>query len=79
MHSGTTGPDAHAIERGRELAKRVLSGDWRSLARAITVIENDEAAADALAAVLYPKTGHAHVIGITGPPGAGKARSSTSS
>jgi LAO/AO transport system kinase len=73
MHSGTTGPDAHVIERGRELARRVLSGDWRSLARAITVIENDEAAADALAAVLYPKTGHAHVIGITGPPGAGKS------
>ena len=73
MHSGATDPDPAAAERGRELAKRVLDRDWRALARAITLIENDDAAADALAAALYPNTGHAHVIGVTGPPGAGKS------
>jgi LAO/AO transport system kinase len=60
-------------QHGVELAKRVLAGDWRALARAITSIENDEPDAAALAATLYPRTGHAHVIGVTGPPGAGKS------
>ncbi len=73
MPADAKGHDAAAVERGRALAKRVLSGDWRSLARAITTIENDDAGADALAAMLYPKTGHAHVIGVTGPPGSGKS------
>lgn len=59
--------------QGVELARRVLAGDWRALARAITVIENDQPAASALAAALYSRTGHAHVIGVTGPPGAGKS------
>ena len=60
-------------QQGADLAQRVLEGDWRALARAITIIENDHPAAAALAATLYPRTGHAHVIGITGPPGAGKS------
>jgi len=64
------GPDD---TRGLELADRVLAGDWRALARAITWIENDHPGAAALAAALYPRTGHAHVIGVTGPPGAGKS------
>lgn len=58
---------------GQVLAQRVLAGDWRALARAITLIENDDPAAIALAATLYPQTGHAHVVGVTGPPGAGKS------
>ena len=57
-----------AEKRGIELAKRV-----RALARAITVIENDDAAAAALVSALYPRTGRAHVIGVTGPPGSGKS------
>src|SRR5579864_2229913 len=46
--------------RGVELAQRVLARDWRALARAITIIENDDPAAAALVAALYPNTGHAH-------------------
>jgi len=56
-----------------DLAHRVLERDWRALARAITYVENDHPAAAALVAALYPRTGHAHVIGVTGPPGAGKS------
>ena len=62
-------PDA----RGHELARRVLAGDWRALARAISLIENDDPAAAGVAAALYPRTGHAHIIGVTGPPGSGKS------
>ena len=62
-----------AEERGLELAKRVLASDWRAVARAITLIENDDQAAAALVTALYPRTGHAHIIGITGPPGSGKS------
>ena len=64
---------SHAEQRGVELAKRVLDSDWRAVARAITLIENDDPAAAALVTTLYPRTGHAHIIGITGPPGAGKS------
>ena len=56
-----------------ELARRVVARDWRALARAITKIENGEAGARQLVAALYPQTGHAHVIGVTGPPGSGKS------
>ena len=66
-------PSASSEKLGVDLAHRVLEGDWRALARAITHIENDHPAAAALAAALYPRTGHAHVIGVTGPPGAGKS------
>lgn len=62
-----------ADSRGVELAKRVLASDWRALARAITVIENDDAGAASLVATLYPRTGRAHIIGVTGPPGSGKS------
>ena len=62
-----------AAKQGVELAARVLDGDWRALARAITWVENDHPGAAALAAALYVRTGHAHVIGVTGPPGAGKS------
>src|SRR5579863_6273861 len=62
-----------SARHGTDLADRVLAGDWRALARAITVIENDQTEAAALVARLYPRTGHAHIIGVTGPPGAGKS------
>jgi LAO/AO transport system kinase len=73
MQASSSGAGSSPDVRGAGLAKRVLNGDWRALARAITVVENDDPAAAALAAALYPHTGHAHVIGITGPPGAGKS------
>lgn len=55
------------------IADRVLEGDRRAVARIISMIEDcDQEAVKALSQ-LYPKTGNAHVIGITGPPGAGKS------
>jgi LAO/AO transport system kinase len=55
------------------LAAAVVAGDRRSAARAVTLIENRLAGADALVDALYPHTGKAWRIGITGPPGAGKS------
>ena len=56
-----------------ELARRIVAHDWRALAKGITMIENGAAGAGPLVAALYPHTGHAHVIGVTGPPGSGKS------
>ncbi len=50
-----------------------LSGDTRALARAISLAENDPKAARALLTAVSGRLGRAHVIGITGPPGAGKS------
>jgi LAO/AO transport system kinase len=55
------------------LAERVLQGDRRALARLLTYIENDDAVGLASLDMLYPHTGDAHLIGITGPPGGGKS------
>ena len=57
----------------RSLAQRLLDGDKRALARAITLVENDDPAGWELVREVYPKTGRAAVIGFTGPPGAGKS------
>jgi len=54
------------------LAARVLAGDVKAAARLISLIEDETAGADALK-YLYPHTGRAHVVGVTGPPGAGKS------
>ncbi len=48
-------------------------GNPRAVARLITQVENDAAAARAIVAALYTATGRAHVVGITGPPGSGKS------
>jgi LAO/AO transport system kinase len=55
------------------IAERLLSGDKRALARAITLVENDDPAGWALVREVYPETGRASVIGFTGPPGVGKS------
>jgi LAO/AO transport system kinase len=55
------------------LAARVLAGDPRAIARAISLIEDDHPAAAALIRALFPHTGRASLVGITGPPGAGKS------
>lgn len=60
-------------ERARELAQSLLRGDRRGLARLITLIENQEPNIEVALSKVYPKTGHAHLVGITGPPGAGKS------
>ena len=56
-----------------ELAQGVLSGDTRSIARAITVIENSAPEAKKLVSSIYPNTGKAHIVGFTGAGGAGKS------
>jgi LAO/AO transport system kinase len=55
------------------LAAGVREGDRRALARAITLVENSEPLAYDLVRELYPETGGAYAIGITGPPGVGKS------
>ncbi len=55
------------------LSDRLLSGDRRALARAISLVENDDPAGWALVREVYPHTGKARVVGITGAPGAGKS------
>jgi LAO/AO transport system kinase len=57
----------------RSLAQRLLDGDKRALARAITLVENDDPAGWELVREVYPKTGRAALIGFTGPPGVGKS------
>src|SRR5580700_6970533 len=54
-------------------ADKILAGDPRSLARAATAVENRSPAAESLLKELFPRTGRASVIGITGAPGAGKS------
>ncbi len=49
------------------------SGDRRALARLISAVEADAEPGHEAVSALYPKTGHAHVVGITGAPGAGKS------
>jgi LAO/AO transport system kinase len=61
------------LARVEEIVRGVLSGDRRSIARAISIVENGEADAQKLIASIYPKTGKAHVIGLTGAGGAGKS------
>ncbi|MCX6137194.1 MAG: methylmalonyl Co-A mutase-associated GTPase MeaB [Ignavibacteriales bacterium] len=53
--------------------EKILQGDRRSVARAISLIENDAPEGAALLAAIFPRTGKAYRIGITGPPGAGKS------
>jgi LAO/AO transport system kinase len=55
------------------LAQRLLDGDRRALARAITLVENDRPEGWELVREVYPHTGKAAVYGFTGPPGAGKS------
>jgi LAO/AO transport system kinase len=56
-----------------ELFEQVRNGRQRAIARVITQIENSEAGAATAVTQIYPYTGQAHVIGITGPPGSGKS------
>ena len=55
------------------LAERLVAGDKRALARAISLVENHDPEGDRLVAELYPRTGQARIVGITGPPGVGKS------
>ena len=55
------------------LAQRVASGDTLALARAITLVEEGRPEGESVLAEIFRRTGKAQVIGVTGPPGAGKS------
>ena len=55
------------------LAANVLAGDPRAVARAISLVENELPAGEALIGELFQRTGRAYIVGVTGPPGAGKS------
>jgi LAO/AO transport system kinase len=55
------------------LVEGVRSGDRRALARAITLVESSDPSAYELVKELYPETGNAYAVGVTGPPGVGKS------
>ncbi len=55
------------------IEEKLLNGNKRAVARMITMVENKDPAAFELLKKIYNKTGNAYVIGITGPPGAGKS------
>lgn len=55
------------------LARSVLAGQYRALAQAVSLVEREDPQAERLLAEVYPATGRARVIGITGSPGAGKS------
>jgi len=66
------------VARRREWTRETLvealrSGDRRALARAITLVENSDPVAYELVRDVYPETGNAYAIGVTGPPGVGKS------
>jgi len=56
-----------------DLVSEALSGSVRALAKLITMVENEMPGATEVLQQLYPKTGHAYIVGITGPPGSGKS------
>jgi LAO/AO transport system kinase len=55
------------------LAAGIRSGDRRALARAISLVENGDPLAYEVVADVYPETGKAYAVGLTGPPGVGKS------
>jgi LAO/AO transport system kinase len=55
------------------LSARILTRDPRAIARAISLIENEAPEAARLIAAIYPQSGRAYLVGVTGPPGAGKS------
>lgn len=60
-------PDAHTLLRG------AMEGDRRALARLISIVEEGRSGVDDILAEIFPDTGTAYVVGLTGPPGAGKS------
>jgi LAO/AO transport system kinase len=62
-----------AAAPGGTLSARVLDGDPRAIARAISLIEDETPAGGELIRRIFPQTGRAFYLGVTGPPGAGKS------
>jgi LAO/AO transport system kinase len=61
------------VAKTAPLAERLVAGEKRALARAITLIESDDPVGWELVREVYPRTGKARIIGFTGPPGVGKS------
>src|SRR5713226_7339239 len=57
----------------KEWADKILAGDRRAIARAISAVESGEGVATALLKRLFPQAGRAYVVGVTGSPGVGKS------
>src|SRR5436190_11206635 len=55
------------------LVDGVIAGDPRAIARAISLVEDEGAGGDDLVRAIFGRTGRAYLIGVTGPPGAGKS------
>jgi LAO/AO transport system kinase len=60
-----------------QLAERLVAGDRLALSRLISAVESGREDARQALRCLYPKTGRAHVVGVTGPPGSGKSTLTT--
>jgi len=60
-------------ETSQAWAEKIFAGDRRAISRAISAVENGDAAGFALLKRIFPKAGNAYVVGITGSPGAGKS------
>jgi len=56
-----------------ELVEKLLKGDKFATARLMSLAENDASKARRIISLIYPNTGNAHVVGVTGPPGSGKS------
>ncbi len=72
-HLLTPTPDAPLSTALQTWIARLRAGDPRALARAITAVENREPGSVELLKALFPYSGRAQIIGVTGPPGAGKS------
>src|SRR4051794_27276764 len=73
LHDRQDAKDAAPMGRDDNLAQRLLDGDKRALARAITLVENNDPAGWELVREVFPRTGRASIVGLTGAPGAGKS------
>ncbi|GAB1433588.1 methylmalonyl Co-A mutase-associated GTPase MeaB [Spirochaetota bacterium] len=62
-----------SYENAKAMAERIKNGDSRAIARLITLIEAEDPNRLAVLKLLFKNGGNAHVIGVTGPPGAGKS------
>lgn len=61
------------LEQARDLAERAARGERRAVARVISLVEDGDPRAAEVVRRLYPRTGRARLVGITGPPGVGKS------
>src|SRR3954466_14505287 len=66
-------PERSEQDVRRSLAERLLEGDRRALARAITLVENEDPEGYEVVREVYPRTGRAPIMGLPGAPGSGKS------